>query len=122
MRKDYAQTVYLATVFVISFDVRTANIVFAADPERILNLTRASGYTNLSSYTMVLNGKQIPRPLAGYRINDIYPGANECEQFGLEIYAYLWGSQTYGTYLEPGGFSSASDVFNQCKQSAKRSI
>ena len=95
-----------------TFDVRTQTSSLQQDPERILNLTRASGYTNLSSYTMVLNGKQIPRPLAGYRINDIYPGANECEQFGLEIYAYLWGSQTYGTYLEPGGCSSASDVFN----------
>ncbi len=81
------------------YDVRDRSSQKISNPEQLLALTRGLGYTNLSSYSVQINGKAIP--LSSYPIGSYYTGSNngstQCRGFSWLVYQACWGSYSYGT-------------------------
>ena len=77
-----------------SYDIRDGESRRVSNPEQFLALTKGRGYTNLSSYSVQINGTAVP--LSSYPIGSYYTGSNngstQCRGFSWLVYQACWGS------------------------------
>ena len=97
------------------YDAKTKRSTLEKDPERLLDMTRAGTYTNLSSYSTSINATSIP--LSDYPIGSVYSGSDngsiQCRGFSWLVYKRIWGSYSYGyTVLSGHPVTSASSLLN----------
>ncbi len=94
------------------FDIRDGFSTVEPEPDWRLSLTRGKGYTDLTHYSVQVNGTALP--LASYPIGSYYTGSHngssQCRGFSWMVYRECWGSYSHGTTRLSGITINASSV------------
>ncbi len=81
-----------------TYDIRDGFSTKDPDPAWRLSLTRGGGYTDLSRYSVEINGTGIP--LSSYPIGSYYTGSHngsiQCRGFSWMVYRECWGTYSHG--------------------------